>query len=45
MPRVELEEMGPRMDFKLGRWQEANQEIMTMALKKPKEAVVCVVLV
>jgi ribosome production factor 2 len=39
-PRMELEEMGPRMDLKLGRWQEANAEIMTMALKKPKEAVV-----
>jgi ribosome production factor 2 len=40
VPRIELEEMGPRMDLKLGRWQEASEEIMSMALKKPKETVV-----
>ena len=40
VPRIELEEMGPRMDLKLGRFQEASQEIMSMALKKPKETVV-----
>jgi len=43
IPKVELEEMGPRMDLKLGRWQEANEETMTMALKKPKETAVCVI--
>ena len=36
-PRVELEEMGPRMDLKLGRYKDANPEIMALALKKPKE--------
>ena len=41
IPRVELEEMGPRMELKLGRWQQASDEMMSMALKKPKEIVVC----
>jgi ribosome production factor 2 len=40
IPRIELEEMGPRMTIKLGRFQEANEETMKMALKKPKETVV-----
>ena len=40
VPRIELEEMGPRMDLKLGRWKEASEETMSMALKKPKETVV-----
>jgi ribosome production factor 2 len=40
VPRIELEEMGPRMDLKLGRFQEASEEMMSMALKKPKETVV-----
>ena len=40
VPRIELEEMGPRMDLKLGRWQEPNEEMMSMALKKPKPATV-----
>ena len=39
-PLIELEEMGPRMDFKLGRWRQASEEMMSMALKKPKETVV-----
>src|SRR5271170_5672282 len=34
IPRIELEEMGPRMDFKLRRWLEASEEMMSMALKK-----------
>jgi len=41
-PRIELEEMGPRMDLKLGRFQEASPEMMSMALKKPKETVVLI---
>lgn len=41
LPLIELEEMGPRMDLKFGRWQEASDEMMNMALKKPKETVVC----
>jgi ribosome production factor 2 len=40
VPRIELEEMGPRMDLKLGRWQEPNEEMMSMALKKPKPTIV-----
>src|SRR5277367_3301981 len=40
VPAIELEEMGPRMDLKLGRFQEANEEMMSLALKKPKETVV-----
>lgn len=35
-PRVELEEMGPRMDLKLGRYKDANPETLALALKKPK---------
>lgn len=38
--RIELEEMGPRMDLKLGRWREATEEMMSMALKKPKDTTV-----
>jgi ribosome production factor 2 len=40
VPKVELEEMGPRMDLKLGRWQEANQETLKLALMKPKDTTV-----
>jgi ribosome production factor 2 len=40
VPRIELEEMGPRMDLKLGRFKEASEEMMSLALKKPKETVV-----
>lgn len=40
VPKIELEEMGPRMDLKLGRWQEPNEEMMSMALKKPKPTTV-----
>ncbi|KAF3317081.1 rRNA-binding ribosome biosynthesis protein rpf2 [Orbilia oligospora] len=36
LPRVELEEMGPRMDFKIGRIQEASPDMMKEAMKKPK---------
>lgn len=37
LPRVELEEMGPRMDFRVGRIQEADDSVMREALKKPKQ--------
>ena len=40
VPAIELNEMGPRMDLKLGRFQEASEEKMSFALKKPKETVV-----
>ncbi len=36
LPRVEVEEMGPRMDFRVGRIKEADESIMKEALKKAK---------
>jgi ribosome production factor 2 len=39
-PLIELEEMGPRMDLKLGRWQDASEDTLSLALKKPKENIV-----
>jgi ribosome production factor 2 len=37
LPIVETEEMGPRMDFRVGRTKEAEEAIMKEALKKPKQ--------
>jgi ribosome production factor 2 len=36
LPRVEVEEMGPRMDFALGREQFPDADMLKEALKKPK---------
>jgi ribosome production factor 2 len=36
LPRVEVEEMGPRMDFRVGRVKEADESVMKEALKKAK---------
>lgn len=36
LPRVEVEEMGPRMDFRVGRVKEAEEAVMKEALRKPK---------
>ncbi|KAI9884487.1 MAG: hypothetical protein M1823_003735 [Watsoniomyces obsoletus] len=36
LPRVEVEEMGPRMDFRVGRMKEADEAMMREALKKPR---------
>ncbi|KAK6336373.1 rRNA-binding ribosome biosynthesis protein rpf2 [Orbilia brochopaga] len=36
LPRVELEEMGPRMDFRLGRRQEPNSEALKLAMARAK---------
>jgi len=36
LPRIEVEEMGPRMDFTLGREQFPDPDMMKAALKKPK---------
>ena len=36
MPRVELQEMGPRFDFKTARHQEAPPEVKKRAYAKPK---------
>ncbi|KAF2088158.1 Brix-domain-containing protein [Saccharata proteae CBS 121410] len=37
LPRVEVEEMGPRMDFRVGRTKEADEAVMKEALKRPKQ--------
>ncbi|EOD51142.1 putative brix domain-containing protein [Neofusicoccum parvum UCRNP2] len=37
LPRVEIEEMGPRMDFRVGRVQAADENVMKQALKQPKQ--------
>jgi ribosome production factor 2 len=36
LPRVEVEEMGPRVDFRVGRVKEADPEMWKEAMKKPK---------
>ncbi|EKG21806.1 hypothetical protein MPH_00725 [Macrophomina phaseolina MS6] len=41
LPRVEVEEMGPRIDFRVGRVKEADESMMKEALKKPKQLEVC----
>ncbi|KAF2109337.1 ribosome biogenesis protein-like protein RPF2 [Lophiotrema nucula] len=36
LPRVEVEEMGPRIDFTLGRERFAEEDMWKAAIKKPK---------
>lgn len=36
LPAVEVEEMGPRIDFRVGRIKEADPEMWKEAMKKPK---------
>ena len=36
VPRVEVEEMGPRIDFRIGRIKEAEDRIWQEAIKKAK---------
>lgn len=36
VPRVEVEEMGPRIDFMIGRTKEAEASVWKEAMKKPK---------
>ncbi|OCK80971.1 Brix-domain-containing protein [Lepidopterella palustris CBS 459.81] len=36
LPRVEVEEMGPRIDFRVGREKQADDAMLKEALKKPK---------
>ncbi|KAK4224551.1 Brix domain-containing protein [Podospora fimiseda] len=36
LPRVELEEHGPRMDFRLGRIQEPDEAMLKEAMRKPR---------
>lgn len=38
LPRIELEEIGPRLDFKVGREQLPQHDMQKEALKKPKQA-------
>ena len=37
LPRIEVEEMGPRIDFRIGRIREAQDSLWKVALTKPKE--------
>ncbi|KAK9388619.1 Brix domain-containing protein [Lipomyces mesembrius] len=37
VPRVELEEIGPRFDFQLGRVREADPDMLKQAMRIPKE--------
>lgn len=37
VPAVELSEMGPRIDWKVGRTREANHDLMKQAMRVPKE--------
>ncbi|KAG8631803.1 hypothetical protein KVT40_000943 [Elsinoe batatas] len=36
LPRVEVEEMGPRVDFRVGRVKEADKELWKQAMRKPR---------
>ncbi|KAH8174040.1 brix domain-containing protein [Sarocladium implicatum] len=36
LPRVEVEEIGPRMDFRVGRVREADESVLKEAMKKAK---------
>lgn len=36
LPKVEVEEMGPRVDFRLGRERQADQDMWKQAMKRPK---------
>ncbi|KFX90582.1 hypothetical protein V490_06388 [Pseudogymnoascus sp. VKM F-3557] len=36
LPRVEVEEMGPRMDFRIGRMKEAEEAMLKEAMRKAR---------
>lgn len=36
LPKVDVEEMGPRIDFRVGRTKEADTDMMKEAMRKPK---------
>jgi ribosome production factor 2 len=36
LPRVEVEEMGPRMDFRVGRVKEADESVLKEAIRKAR---------
>lgn len=44
LPRVEVEEMGPRLDFRVGRTKEADERVWKDAMKKAKGLEVCDIL-
>lgn len=41
LPKVEVEEMGPRIDFRVGRVREADSDMWEESLRKPKSQAVC----
>ena len=41
LPRVEVEEIGPRLDFRLGRVRDADEGSLKEAMKKAKGMEVC----
>ena len=41
LPRVEVEEMGPRIDFRIGRIKEADEAVWKDAMKRVKGGEVC----
>jgi ribosome production factor 2 len=41
LPRVDLEEMGPRIDFRIGRVKEAEIDMMKEAMKRSRTTEVC----
>ena len=45
MPRVEVEEMGPRIDFRVGRTKEADEARWKESMKKAKGNEVCDIVV
>lgn len=36
LPRVEVEEMGPRMDFRVGRMKDADESVLKEAMRKAR---------
>ena len=38
LPKVEVEEMGPRLDFRVGRTREPEPEMLKEAIRRPKNA-------
>lgn len=41
LPKVEVEEMGPRIDFRVGRIREPDPDMWKESLRKPKSQEVC----
>ena len=45
IPRIELEDMGPSVDFTLRRTKLASDDLYKRALKVPKTAKVCIIII